>query len=140
MGKTRSIHCCGCEKEVEARLTSGREIYPHRSDLHGLPFWKCDTCGNSVGCHHKTKNRTRPLGCIPTPALKAARQEIHKVLDPLWRSGRVGRSELYGMIAHVLGIQEYHTAEIVSVEQAREVVRIVRDLSRTLPGAPIAAE
>lgn len=77
------IYCCGCEKKVPARLTDGAEIYPHRHDLSGLPFWKCDTCGNFVGCHHKTKNRTRPLGCIPTPEIKEARKRIHSLLDPL---------------------------------------------------------
>lgn len=80
----RAIYCCGCKADVGARLTDGREIYPHRADLAALPFWKCDACGNAVGCHHKTKERTRPLGCIPTPELKTARSHIHRVLDPLW--------------------------------------------------------
>lgn len=124
----RAIYCCGCQSSVEARLTDGREVYPHRKDLAELPFWSCDACGNFVGCHHKTRDRTRPLGCIPTPEIKAARQHIHKVLDPIWRSGRFGRRELYSMIAHMLGIEEYHTAEIRSVEQAREVYRIVREI------------
>lgn len=35
------IFCCGCQKEVDALLTSGAEIYPHRCDLKDLPFWKC---------------------------------------------------------------------------------------------------
>ena len=83
-----NIRCCGCQKKVEARLTDGSEIYPHRKDLYSLPFWKCDVCGNFVGCHHKTKNRTRPLGCIPTPEIKNARKHIHAILDPLWQSGK----------------------------------------------------
>lgn len=128
----RTIHCCGCARDVAARLTDGRETYPHRDDLHDLPFWKCDGCGNFVGCHHKTDDRTRPLGCIPTPEIKAIRQQIHKVIDPLWKNGRVGRSQLYGMIAHVIGVKEYHTAEINSVEQAREVLRVSRELEASL--------
>ncbi len=128
MAEKRKIFCCGCQADVVARLTSGKETYPRRGDLASLPFWKCDACGNFVGCHHKTKNRTRPLGCIPTPALKAARQEIHTVIDPIWKSGRVGRSELYGMIAHLIGVEEYHTAEIRSVDQAHEVVRVAKEL------------
>lgn len=128
MAKNRSIFCCGCQSDVEARLTDGREIYPHRSDLHSLPFWKCNGCGNFVGCHHKTKNRTRPLGVIPTPEIKALRSEIHCVIDPIWKSGRVGRRELYGMIAHLIGVEEYHTADIRTVEQAREVKRVAKEL------------
>lgn len=122
------IYCCGCQEKVEARLTDGREIYPHRGDLADLPFWKCDTCGNFVGCHHKTKDRTRPLGCIPTPEIKNARKHIHRILDPLWKSGRYNRGKLYGIISERIG-WEYHTASIRSVEEAREIYKIVKELA-----------
>lgn len=80
-----NIFCAGCAAEVDARLTDGGEIYPHRGDLAGLPFWKCDACGNYVGCHHKTKDRTRPLGRIPTVEVRRARRHCHEVFDPLWQ-------------------------------------------------------
>lgn len=125
---SRSIFCCGCNADVSARLTDGVEIYPHRRDLAKLPFWRCDACGNFVGCHHKTKDRTRPLGVIPTPAIKAARTHIHRILDPLWKSGRFKRGEVYEMIAKRTDVAEYHTAEIRTVEQAREVYRVVKEI------------
>lgn len=128
--KKREIHCCGCDAKVQARLTDGTEIYPHRRDLASLPFWKCDACGNYVGCHHKTQNRTSPLGCIPTPEIKNARQHIHRILDPIWKSGRLSRNEVYGRIAEATGRKSYHTANIRSVEEAREVFRIVLGISR----------
>lgn len=121
------IYCVCCGHEVEARLTDGKEIYSHRKDLYSLPFWKCDTCGNFVGCHHKTKNRTRPLGNIPTKELREARKHIHALLDPIWKSGRMKRKEIYAFIADRIG-GEYHTAEIKSIEEAREVYRIIRDI------------
>ena len=129
-----NIHCCGCNQKVNARLTDGREIYPHRSDLATLPFWKCDTCGNFVGCHHKTKNRTRPLGCIPTPEIKKARQHIHALLDPLWQSvkrKRSARTRIYNAISEKLG-WSYHTANIRSIEEAREVYRVILDIKKQL--------
>ncbi|WP_020474495.1 zinc-finger-containing protein [Zavarzinella formosa] len=126
---TRLIRCCGCETKVEARLTDGREIYPHRPDLHAQPFWKCDRCGNYVGCHWKTKNPTEPLGNIPTPELRNARKHIHAILDPLWQSKRYGRKELYGMISDHMGFG-YHTAQIRTVEEARKVWVFVRELGR----------
>ena len=125
----RELRCCGCQKKVDARLTDGSEIYPHRQDLHELPFWKCDGCGNFVGCHHKTKNRTHPLGCIPTPEIKNARQHIHKLLDPLWQSGKFKRGKLYRMISEKIG-WKYHTANIRSVKEAREIYRIILDIRR----------
>lgn len=122
------IRCCGCNEKIEARLTSGAEIYPHRQDLKALPFWKCDTCGNYVGCHHKTKNRTQPLGCIPTDEIKNARRHIHKLLDPIWQSGKMKRKELYAKLSDRLG-WKYHTANIRSVEEARTIYRIIENIA-----------
>lgn len=120
------IYCCDCKTDVEARLTDGAEIYKHRAELKSLPFWKCDTCGNFVGCHHKTKNKTTPLGCIPTPEIKDARKHIHALLDPLWQSGKISRKELYAKLTAKLG-KQYHTAEIRSVDEAREVYKTLQE-------------
>jgi hypothetical protein len=111
-----------------ARLTDGAEIYPHRPDLATLPFWRCDRCGNYVGCHHKTKNPTEPLGNIPTPELRKARNHIHAVLDPLWKSKRFKRKELYAILSDHMGFQ-YHTAHLRSLEEARKVYRFVKGLA-----------
>ena len=120
--KVRRIFCCGCGCEVEARLTNGAEIYQHREDLRGMPFWKCDQCSNFVGCHHKTKNRTAPLGCIPTLELRKARKKLHELIDPIWQSGKMGRRELYDAISSEVG-WNYHTAETRTIEEAREAYR-----------------
>lgn len=128
----REIYCCHCSSEVAARLTDGREVYPHRPDLAELPFWKCDGCGNRVGCHHKTKDRTRPLGNIPTKELRNARQHIHRILDPLWQQGKMPRGKLYARLAREIGADEYHTAEIKTVEEARKVYAVVRAIAKEL--------
>lgn len=125
--KMRELYCCGCSATVKARLTDGSEIYPHRNDLHELPFWKCDACGNFVGCHHKTKTRTRPLGCIPTPELKEARRHLHALIDPIWKSGRMGRGEVYEAISREVG-WNYHTAKTRTIEEARSAYRAVLKL------------
>jgi zinc-finger-containing domain len=126
------LYCCQCKQDINARLTDGREVYPHRPDLNSLPFWKCDACGNHVGCHHKTRDRTRPLGNIPTKELKSARQHIHRILDPLWKQNRIPRGKLYARIAATLGLTEYHTAEIRSVDEARKVYAVVRSIAREI--------
>ncbi|MBS4040385.1 MAG: hypothetical protein KGZ81_07260 [Flavobacteriales bacterium] len=128
---TKTIYCTGCETEVEARLTDGTERYPHRPDLAELPFWHCDTCGAWVGCHHKTTNRTLPLGYLATPEILKARIKIHDLLDPLWKSGMIKRGQAYAHIAKRLGYQ-YHTGEIKSLEEARTVYQIVADLHNQL--------
>jgi hypothetical protein len=115
-----NIYCCECNCEVDARLTSGAEVYPHRSDLSSLPFWICKQCNNFVGCHYKTKNRTRPLGVISNKEVKNAKVHIHKLIDPLWKNGLMKRGELYSKLSDKLGYM-YHTGEIRSIEQARAI-------------------
>lgn len=119
------IYCVGCATDVEARLTTGKEIYPHRPDLFSLPFWKCDSCFGFVGCHHKTSKRTAPLGCIPTKELKNARIHLHALIDPIWQSGVVKRRELYEEISKLVG-WNYHTAKTRSVEEARSAYAAAR--------------
>lgn len=121
------IFCCNCEDEVECRLTDGKEIYPHRNDLGSFPFWKCDQCGGHVGCHHKTKNRTKPLGCIPSPEIKDARRKLHALIDPIWKSGKMSRKSIYKHLSKAIG-REYHTAEIRSIQEARIVYRAASQL------------
>lgn len=126
------IYCCGCKDTVHVRLTDGKEIYPHREDLYSLPFWICDTCGNFVGCHYKTKNRTNPLGCIATPEIKKARMHIHAILDPLWKTGKIKRGKLYEILSDKLGYK-YHTANIMDIEEARRIYKCVLDIANGLP-------
>lgn len=127
---TKTIYCCQCRQNVEARLTNGQEVYAKRTDLSKLPFWICDTCHNWVGCHHKTKNRTKPLGVIPSHDIKKARSHIHAILDPIWITSRRTRSSVYKRIAEELGKEVYHTADIRTIEEARDVYRIVRKIAK----------
>lgn len=122
------IYCTGCEKDVEARLVNGAAVYPHRRDLYELPFWICDTCGNWVGCHHKTEDPTKPLGVIPTKKLKYLRRIIHDSLDPLWKEGDWNRKTLYAHLNSELGYN-YHTANIRSVEEANKVIEVLQKLT-----------
>jgi hypothetical protein len=128
---TEKIYCCGCLKDVDAELTSGQGVYPTckenlQVELWQLPFWRCPTCKNFVGCHHKSSDPTRPLGCIPTSEIKNARQHIHKLIDPLWKAYKEpfrARAWIYRWLAAKMGKEKYHTAEIRSVEEAREIYK-----------------
>ncbi len=123
------LFCCGCQEHVGVRLTDGREVYPHLPGLFEIPFWKCDDCGNHVGCHHKTKNRTAPLGCIPTPEIKKARQDLHRLIDPLWRSGKISRRRLYAQIVEGFGRDNYHTADPRNLDEVAAVRGIVEQIA-----------
>ena len=127
-----NLWCCGCQTDVDARLTGGAEVYSHRPDLAELPFWKCDACGNHVGCHHKTSQPTRPLGNIPTAELRKARGHIHAILDPLWKSGQMPRGKIYAALTKRIG-RQYHTGEIRTINEARDVWRAVKEIAAGVP-------
>jgi len=118
------IYCCVCEKYIVARLSSGKEIYPHRKDLYNLPFWVCDSCKNYVGTHRGTTN---PLGVIPSKEIRQLRQKIHLLLDPLWKMGKIKRSVLYKEISERIG-KEYHTAHIKSIEEGNNIINIIKEI------------
>lgn len=108
------IFCVACDKKVDARFTTGAEIYPHRKDLHNLPFWICDTCKNYVGCHHKSSDPTQPKGSIPSEEVRRWRIRIHQKIDPLWMShpnrGK-RRQRVYSLMSLELGYT-FHSGEI----------------------------
>lgn len=125
------IFCCACKKEVDALLKTGADIYPHLHYLGKIPFWQCPTCNNYVGCHHKTKDRYRPLGSIPSPELRKLRRNIHDEIDPLWKSGKYSRKEIYAILSRRIK-KEYHTADVRDVHVAEEILELVRSLGSSI--------
>lgn len=129
------IICTGCETDVDARLTYGREMYPHRSDLASMPFWVCDECGAFVGTHWKTKDPLKPLGFLATPEVKKWRKIIHGILDPLWESRKIKRGQAYAYVSNRIG-RTYHTGAIYNVEDARKIYAIVLELKNKIAPGP----
>ena len=127
METEKAIWCVECKKEVQARLTTGKEIYPKRYDLHSLPFWICDECKNYVGCHHKTENRTNPLGSIPTPLLRKDRTEIHRLINEVRRISGKSNREIYKTISNNFGY-EFHTGDIRTVEESIIIKEYLRNV------------
>jgi hypothetical protein len=141
MSKAPVCSACG----DKARLTSGREVYPHRRDLHEKPIWKC-RCGAYVGCHPGT---TDPLGTPANAELRKARMLLHeKVLDPLWKTAadtggyhpedakariricRSARRRVYAYLAFKLGIErdDTHTG-MFDLERCRDAWRALQGVT-----------
>lgn len=125
------IYCCNCRKEVEAQLVKGHVIYPHRPDLYKKYHYLCPLCGGYVGCH---KGTTRPLGCIPTEAIKIARKKLHAKMDPLWKSGLISRGKLYALISKELGYT-YHNGNTRTVQECLRVYDIVDNIEKQVKNA-----
>jgi hypothetical protein len=95
--------CTYCKNP--AFLVSGEIIYPHRHDLFSLKFWNCPPCKAYVGCHKNTKDH-KPFGILANAELRKLKSMAHAAFDPKWKSGRMRRSEAYGILADRLGIKK----------------------------------
>src|ERR1035437_9220224 len=84
-----------------SKKVTGRTIYPHRPDLDGLAFWRCDPCDAHVGCNPRTG---QPLGRLANKELRWAKMATHAIFDPIWEDGRMTRSEAYDWLSIVLCI------------------------------------
>jgi hypothetical protein len=126
------IFCVECDKKITPRLVYGNVVYPKSPKLAHKRFWQCVSCKNFVGCHENAnKNKMRPLGVIANRELKQARIAIHNVIDPIWRNGKLTRSEIYASLGRELGYP-YHTGELRSMEEARRVYKLVAEIHNSV--------
>jgi len=104
---------------------TGREIYPHRSDLWHKKFYHCEPCEAYVGCHEKTGE---PFGRLANKTLRRWKQIAHENFDPLWKSGLMTRTQAYNWLAYSLDIHsmDCHIG-MFSVEMCQKVVEVMNN-------------
>lgn len=117
------VTCDYCNQSAE--LVSGAVIYPHRSDLKSLRFYRCAPCGAWVGCHPGT---IRPLGRLADAALRAAKSRVHAAFDPYWKGTKNHtRGKCYARLAQDLGIsQEQCHIGMFDVDLCERALAVIR--------------
>ena len=126
------IKCMPCQKEIDAQLITGKMAYPYRSDLIDLRFFQCPHCFNFVGTHEDNGLiNPVPLGCIVGEDVRKSRIYIHKLIDPVWKSGRIKRRALYRKISNDLKYK-YHTANIETIDEARKIYKVCLKIIKEL--------
>ena len=99
---------CDCCGEASVTLTSNSAIYGR--EYGDWPYvYLCMLCGASVGTH---PHSVYPLGLMADKETRSLRTALHAIIDPAWKSGRIGRSELYAMMAGVLGLARFHVGDL----------------------------
>ena len=112
--------CTTCNQT--SRLTTGKEVYPHRPDLYAKSIYVCDGCNGRVGCHPDT---TTALGTPANGALRKERSATHALIDPIWRHSskspcyergmsrksikgiqRKARTRVYSFMAEKMGLRD----------------------------------
>ena len=103
------------------KLVTGAVIYPHRHDLHRKRYYSCEPCGAYVGCHPDSNS---PHGRLADKELRQAKKAAHAAFDPLWRGGKMSRSQAYSALAEHMKIPKSHThIGMFDVDWCRAVVR-----------------
>ena len=95
------ITCHYCK--ANAKQTTGKEVYPHREDLHHKTFYVCAPCGAYVGCHEGT---TKRLGLLANASDRQLKVEAHAAFDALWKTYGMKRGEAYAWLADAMGVKK----------------------------------
>jgi len=122
-------------------LVSGSDLFPKRSDLADLWFWRCEPCKAHVGCHEQgaevrgpggsisLSDGTMPFGTLANAALRSARTQAHAVFDPLWQTGRMRRAEAYVWLAEQMGVPfEQAHISMFDFKQCMKLMDAVEDI------------
>lgn len=89
--------------QCDSQQVTGREVYPHRPDLHHKHFYRCTPCDALVGCHPGT---IIPLGRLANAYLRKLKSQAHACFDPLWKEQGIPRGKAYTMLAKGLNIAQ----------------------------------
>jgi len=93
--------CPYCGKK--ATKAWGRHIWPSLTYLESKKIWRCIPCDARVGTHGDS---WKPLGTLANKETRDARAQTHEVFDPLWRTGKMTRSEAYTLLSRLMGIDQ----------------------------------
>jgi hypothetical protein len=118
----------------QAKLVGGDVIYPHRPDLRRKKFYYCDAGHDAayVGVHPGTK---QPLGTLADSVTRYWRSRAHAAFDPVWRTGKLTRSDAYAILASAMGISksDCHIGHFgySQCKQVIEISQVIHDQKRS---------
>jgi hypothetical protein len=93
--------------DINADLVTGNVIYPHRSDLSTLFFYKCSSCDAYVGTHKIPVNGVyMPFGILANASLRKAKSRVHKTFDMLWKDCGMKRKESYKWLSEAMNLSK----------------------------------
>jgi len=112
--------CPFCKKE--AKWCDNVERYGKRYGKSYMCYW-CEPCDAYVGCHNNTQ---KALGTMANQDLRSRRMLAHSVLDPLWKSGKYNRHQVYSILKKHFGY-EVHVGSS-NEEQCDKIIKFIKSL------------
>ena len=113
----KKIICPYCGKEAE--WCENKAIYGKNYGKSYMCYF-CKPCDAYVGCHQNTR---KPLGTMANAELRDWRKKAHAVIDPLWKDGKMKRSQVYSMLYREFG-REVHIGES-DIETCKKIIELV---------------
>ena len=113
----KPVVCPYCNKE--APWISNEEVYGKRYGKSYMCYW-CEPCDAYVGCHQNTRV---PLGIMANKFLRQQRMKIHRIIDPLWKSGEYTRKSIYGRITNEIR-REFHVGNCNELD-CKEILELL---------------
>ena len=86
-------------------------------------IWLCPN-RHYVGCHQNTK---RPKGTFADKETRNARMAAHAEIDPLWKSGKMQRGEVYRRLKEAFG-REIHIGGATK-EECSQIVKTAQTIN-----------
>ena len=112
-----SVHCPYCGKQAE--YVDSKEVY---KQSYGM-MYLCRNCDAYVGVHAGTN---KPLGTLANRELRGLRGRTHSLFDPLWKEGRMKRTEAYDWLSKKMNLdkKKCHMA-MFSKSQCKKAIEIL---------------
>lgn len=107
--------CPKCQKDGE--WLDNKEVYGKRYGKSYMCYY-CRDCDTYVGCHNNTR---QALGDMADKETRQARMKAHRIIDPLWQSGKYKRSTVYKRLSEAFG-HEVHVSQ-ASKEYCEEIIK-----------------
>lgn len=112
------MNCPYCHKP--AKYGPNEEFYGKRYGKSYMCYY-CLDCRAYVGTHQNSK---KPLGTMANDELRKWRIKAHRIIDPLWKSGKYSRRKVYLKLSDAFG-RQVHMGES-TVEDCKDIIRMVQ--------------
>lgn len=93
-------------------------------------FWECPSCLARVECHPGT---TAAMGFVANEALRKQRHQVHEVMDQLWLTGGLKRSDVYYKLRQQMNLTkaQCHVAKF-NEEQCKQALKCLKTIEDSI--------
>ena len=114
--KIIKVYCPYCGKRV--KWCENKEKYGRNYGRSYMCYY-CKACDAYVGCHNNTRV---PLGTMANAELRKWRMLAHDYIDPLWKTGKLARAQVYARLKYRFG-KQIHIGES-DIETCKKIITL----------------